>query len=471
MTRWLRNTLPVVDAGARPPGGARRETLLWPCWAVPCDIYERTATPRPLDLFEEAVLGLADAGVGTVAEMAALLGLDGELVAFMAHALVGQRLLDEDHRPTATGRVFLQRQVEDEQAVRTTPGYCVVDAITGAVWSRMLTMLEGDDDTSGRRLAPSAAFMTTAPEQSANELQNAVYRARTAAGVFARIERVRPSWTLSEPCFIRTYAYQRALDTREPDVEGWTIDSAACVADPFGVTLRDDQLTAVLRDPEAAWGRAVCEKLAPPHDGTLALLAHRENRRIAQEDLMRRIPHLSAFPDLLDELVTARAMVDLVEPRAAFTSLSTFLHDVFKESLVRRPVGAAAQRFPAGEDAARAHFTAAMEACGLPADVPDGIVQAFQDGRAGSIRSDALRVLLAAAEDEAHPFRALIAADIPHDGPSRWIHDLDTLALRRNVAVHKSGRSLGPASAKTSVDRYVAMAEAAAAYLLEEERS
>lgn len=117
--RYLR-----FDVG-RPPGG---RPLLWPVrvWKV---LYP-TKRVLKLNLFQQAILGLARARCQDSSEMAGLLGLDRELVAFIiATQLIPNGWMTALGAVTTQGERVLEEAQDASEQVRM--GYAYQDAISG----------------------------------------------------------------------------------------------------------------------------------------------------------------------------------------------------------------------------------------------------------------------------------------------------------------------------------------------------
>lgn len=109
----------------RPPGG---RPLLWPVrvWKV---LYPTNRVLK-LNLFQQAVLGLARARCQDTSEMAELLGLDRELVAFIiATQLIPNGWMNTSGSVTSQGERVLEEAQDASEEVRM--GYAYQDAISG----------------------------------------------------------------------------------------------------------------------------------------------------------------------------------------------------------------------------------------------------------------------------------------------------------------------------------------------------
>ena len=110
---------------SRPPGG---RPLLWPVrvWKA---LYPEQRVLK-LNLFQQAILGFARARCRDSAEMAELLGLDRELVAFIiATQLIPNGWLEISGGVTAKGERILEEAQDASEEVRI--GYAYQDAISG----------------------------------------------------------------------------------------------------------------------------------------------------------------------------------------------------------------------------------------------------------------------------------------------------------------------------------------------------
>lgn len=109
----------------RPPGG---RPLLWPVrvWKV---LYPTNRVLK-LNLFQQAILGLARARCQDSSEMAELLGLDRELVAFIiATQLIPNGWMTTLGSVTSQGERVLEEAQDASEEVRM--GYAYQDAISG----------------------------------------------------------------------------------------------------------------------------------------------------------------------------------------------------------------------------------------------------------------------------------------------------------------------------------------------------
>lgn len=109
----------------RPPGG---RPLLWPVrvWKV---LYPTNRVLK-LNLFQQAILGLARARCQDSSEMAELLGLDRELVAFIiATQLIPNGWMTTSGSVTSQGERVLEEAQDASEEVRM--GYAYQDAISG----------------------------------------------------------------------------------------------------------------------------------------------------------------------------------------------------------------------------------------------------------------------------------------------------------------------------------------------------
>ncbi|WP_018633621.1 hypothetical protein [Neomegalonema perideroedes] len=138
LERYLR----FGDQRSRGPRGAR--SLLWPVhvWKT----FQPRRRPQP-NLFQEAILGLARAGLRNVEEMAALLGLDRDLVAFVIRAqLIPKGWLDSSLAVTARGEELLDGAEDIRSDVILV--YAYQDAISGDWLPRFtesLSEIEAED--------------------------------------------------------------------------------------------------------------------------------------------------------------------------------------------------------------------------------------------------------------------------------------------------------------------------------------
>lgn len=131
---------PVLDHGPRLSiggGGVRNKDtrwLLWPAWRW------RIVAPRPsrraLNVFERAVLGLAQAGVHKATEQAFHLGLDPDLCALIVHELQGRHCLNDRGDLTELGKQVLQKDTPDDTELVT--GFLFQDPDSLELWPRFV---------------------------------------------------------------------------------------------------------------------------------------------------------------------------------------------------------------------------------------------------------------------------------------------------------------------------------------------
>ena len=127
--------------------GSKRP-LLWPAWAW--RVVAPEVKDRKLNPLQRVVLRLHVAGCRRFAESGELLGLDPELVAYVAQELVGTGLLEQDGAPThRAGRVLEEAEV-DVGDLRV--GWVFQNALSGQLFPRFvreLPLATVDADDSG----------------------------------------------------------------------------------------------------------------------------------------------------------------------------------------------------------------------------------------------------------------------------------------------------------------------------------
>ncbi|NKJ47202.1 hypothetical protein CIC12_10695 [Burkholderia sp. SG-MS1] len=121
------------------PTARNRQDLLWPVYAWKV-LYPDERRRSTLNLFQETLLGLARAGVHDPLQLAALTGLDPELVRF----IIGVELLpggwvDNLNRVTKKGLQLLDG--EEEVRASLQAGYAFQDAVSGEWLPRFSTQL------------------------------------------------------------------------------------------------------------------------------------------------------------------------------------------------------------------------------------------------------------------------------------------------------------------------------------------
>jgi hypothetical protein len=466
---WSASELAIVDAGAKRPAGARSHGLLWPVWILPCDVDERVASARRLDLFEEAVLGLASAGMAAPAEAARTMGLHPDLVAFVQSSLEEQRLLDAGGALTPVGEALLERQLDERAYVRRTTAYVVLDAVTGHPLPRVLDSVEPSNRPPHTKVVPPAVeFLHAPPPCTSAELSDALRLARSATGAFCEIVAVHPS-SRAERCYLCTFAYRRSLKDLDGDVDPtWSIDDDVCVADPFGLVLRSDSQTAALRDAAGAggWRHEVRASVAPPAGSEAEDEARYQERCSTKAaELADRLPGLARHPAHLAELATAHVQKQMGAIGPALIALTNVLDGILHEVKRDHPWDEAFARLPQEDSAKLLHLQEALDVCGLDSEVPSGMLSGVRDDARGSVRASFVKTVLAAADDESHPLHDLTARDGGGE-PSRWLLDLDALIDGRNPASHVSDARFASVLARVPFSRFEQMADQAAELLL-----
>ena len=126
----------VLYFGNRPPGRVRRRLLLWPMWMYRVSAPE--VRSREINLFEKAILRLAQTGVTEVERVAGLLEIDPHLVAHIQAELEGRRLLASG-QPTSDALAILEEESEEQE--RIVVGHVFQDPWTRELWPRFICRL------------------------------------------------------------------------------------------------------------------------------------------------------------------------------------------------------------------------------------------------------------------------------------------------------------------------------------------
>lgn len=119
----------------------QRFELLWPvhAWRVTVPVGERSR----LDPLQRAVLRLRQAGLVELAEIAGKIGVDPELIGYLAAELRDLSYIDELGRVTEDGRFALEDQFPRPTGLR--PGWIFQDAVGGHWFPRFTTELRDID--------------------------------------------------------------------------------------------------------------------------------------------------------------------------------------------------------------------------------------------------------------------------------------------------------------------------------------
>lgn len=457
----------------------RRTNLLWPVHAW------RVVAPephdQPLNVLQRAVLRFQLTGAREHVKVGTLLGVDPELVAFIAQELVQMDLLGASGAVTARGRRMLEDAELDVGAMRV--GWVFQDTWTGRLWPRFVANLEHADvevDEEGRAWVWSGSkgsprrdwvFVVRAGDAPAAppqpiEVLNAASRHRRQARRIRRAgldlegvpaEAVHQVSLISdqpELVHLLTFAYvpEEVADEDEP----WY------VADPFGfgasVPLRED--LERLRDRAGGGLRDVLDRMTGEHDARhrkawldMQELIRDEARRSVtdrwhpggcgdDEHVRERI--VLAFEEIVrfeHEAGSGRELRGRVD--GAYLRLRQSIELALQRLREERAPGDAWRRLYQGErwipgDSVRAVVGACVAACGF--DVAPG--SALYRANPGKVRAACLRadganlrplcvaLVLAAADDEAHPLRRISAAS-----PS-WLSEVDRIAEAAGAEVH-----------------------------------
>lgn len=249
----------------RPSSG---RSLLWPVyvWKV---LYPSTKR-IDLNLFQEAILGLARAKCWDRNEIASLLNLDPQLIAFIiATQLIPNQWMDEQGSITVTGEKVLDEAQDIREEVRV--GYAYQDAISGRWFPRFsdnlpeieaiekdgrdFPVFRGDRD-SGKQDTPFLLRHQPLRQADINELFEAYQRYRTDFS-FAKQQDDRDD--LPSHLYIRSV---NCLDGAPQLMWLWTwaySDLAGgqpwLIADPFGL------------QRAASWLRKSMESILDSHPG------------------------------------------------------------------------------------------------------------------------------------------------------------------------------------------------------------
>lgn len=465
---------------------ARRRNLLWPVYAW--QVVAPEPRERSLNVLQRAVLRLHVTGTREHVKVGALLGIDPELVAFIAEELRQSAYIDEEGKATGSGREELDESERGVGDMRV--GWVFQDTWRGRLLPRFVTHLDCADvemDDEGNAwviggtkgdptrhrayvvrpgdapaIAPQPIDVLEAARRHRRQERRLQKAALDLEAVPAeRVEEV--SLVADEPELVHLYTFMYVPEELEQEDELWY------VADPFGFgaspELRE-QIDALRSD-----GRAGLRKVLDDMTGE-AVVRQRDSWRVMQ-DLLR------------DE---ARREVDLLWPRGvaegdgvrerivlAFEEIARLKQDEggardvgdridgpylkLRQALelglqtLREecpPRDAWRKLFdgdrPIPRDAAQETIAACAQALGFKRPTASGLVTP----NAGKVKAACLRAdsanlrplcvafLLAATDDESHPLRRLGAA------APEWFDDVNAVAEAAGAEVHsaKGQRSL-----------------------------
>lgn len=457
----------------------RRTNLLWPVHAW------RVVTPEPrdqrLNVLQRAVLRFQLTGVREPVKVGALLGVDSELVAFVARELVQMDLVATSGSVTDRGRKMLEDAELDVGAMRV--GWVFQDTWDGRLWPRFVANLEHADveaDDEGRAWVRSGskgerrrdwAFVvragnaTVTPPQPIDVLEAAHRhrrqdrRARRAGldldGV--RAETVHQVSLISDqPELVHLVTFAYVPETLEEEDEPWY------VADPFGfgasVMLRE-QLEG-LRTRADGGLREVLDRMTGEHaarqrDAWLSM------QELIRDEARRRVTDRWALGTSADdERVRERLVLAFEEivrfeheegsgldlrgrSDAAYLKLRQALEIALQRLRDEHAPGDAWRRLYQRDrwiprDSSRQAIRACIAACGFDVPRESALLEANPGKvRAACLRSDSanlrplcVAMVLAATDDDAHPLRRLSTVS-----PS-WLSEVDRIAEAAGAEVH-----------------------------------
>jgi hypothetical protein len=247
--------------------------LLWPVYVR--KVLYLAEHSRRVNLFEQAILGLARAQCRDRFEMAGFLGLDPELVAFIIAQLDGRGWMNASGAVTPEGEKILEE--EEDVSEEVCMGYAYQDAISGDWLPRFtgeLSELEPErtnergypvflrDRNSGKEDSPFRLKHTRKGERDINALSEALKRYRVDheharqreedgdLPDLIRIENLGFVDDDARPMWLWTWVF--------PDKAG---PQAWLVADPFGL------------QPAASWLRKPLQEVLPENDALARYIA------------------------------------------------------------------------------------------------------------------------------------------------------------------------------------------------------
>lgn len=459
--------------------------VLWPVFAW--RVVAPVPRDRKLNLFQQAVLGLARAGISRFVDVADRLIITPDLAGLVMLELQNMALVDHAGVPTKRGIEMLE-DIEEDPPDEARVGHVLTDPFTGKLWPRFLSgdlpvadvelnengwpvLLSGSagdpwmDPTFS--VLPGGRDAVIMARPSPHEVLRAARRHRRQRH-FDEVNDDRDVPRLQRVSFVddRPHPYLFALRMRRHDSGDWMVD------DPFGhgeaVDLRarlEERMDSheglrrwlaplVGSDPSApTLGHLQAEAVWKVEERlTLAIRHHDtvQDRLVAMQRALLEASSEEAPPDKWDDvLVKAQRAVErglstVYEPyRNTRPALYTRLADSDKEFN-------------------RRHLDAIAGDLGFPAPLPvtlssvrRGKVQYAEQRMSGSLRPLLVLALLCADHDEDHPLRR--AARTHPD----LLHRLDELATARDRAAHDGASALAQL-----VNRHVETAYAAVEALL-----
>lgn len=460
---------------------SRRTNLLWPVYAW------RVVTPetheRPLNILQRAVLRLQLTGTREYVKVATLLGVDPELVAFVADELRQMDLVAASGAVTDRGLRILDESELGIGDMRV--GWVFQDTRSGRLLHRFVTNLEhadveADDEgrawvLTGSRGAPRKdwAFVIRAGDVpvAAPQPLEVIEAARRHRRQEKRLRRsgldldAIPGEAVQQVSFVAeapelfhllTFAY--VPEEIDQEDEPWY------VADPFGFgasTGLREQLDALRAEAQGGLrevlDRMTGEHLARQRDAWLTMqgLIRDEARRevsqlwplgAAAEDDRVRERVVLAFEEIMrlqQEEEAGREVRDRVD--GAYLKLRQALEQALQILRDARPPRDAWRKLYQGErwipkDAVQHVVTACASAVGFhpltsPALLnpnPGKVRRECAHADSSSLRPLCVAMVLDASDDATHPLRRLAAV-----APS-WLSHVDTIAEAAGAEVHNA---------------------------------
>lgn len=459
--------------------------VLWPVFAW--RVVAPVPRDRKLNLFQQAVLGLARAGVTRVVDVAAHLLIAPDLAGLVVLELQNMALVDHGGVPTKRGIEMLE-DVEEDPPDEVRVGHVLSDPFSGKLWPRFLSgdlpvadvelnengwpvLLSGSAGDPWKdptfSVLPGGRDAVVMARPSPHEVLRAARRHRRQRH-FDEVNDDRDVPRLQRVSFVddRPHPYLLTLRVRRHGSGDWMVD------DPFGhgeaVDLRarlEERLDShnglrrwltplVGSDPSApTLGQLQVEAVWKVEERLTLAIRHHDIVRDRLVAMQRALLEASVEEAPLDKwddvLVKAQRAMERVlstvyQPyRGAQPALYTRLADSDKE-FNRRHLDAIA-----GDLGFRAPLPVTLSS------VRRGKVQYAEQRLSGSLRPLLVLVLLCADHDEDHPLRR--AARSHPD----LLHRLDELAIARDRAAHDGADALAQ-----MVNRHVETAYAAVEALL-----
>lgn len=453
-----------TNGPARPLHG-RRRSILWPVYVWP--VMAPELGESELNAFQEAILGLLNTGLRDLSEVARLLDLERDLVAYIiATQLQPNQWMDPRQNVTDLGRDVLAGRTSGDLALSIQ--YAFQDAVTGTWLPRLATGLPEleplrtghafpefvVDRDSGERVRPFVLSHLVGPGEpdkraaklALTQFLQDLRRANLSEDDYIP-ESIGDDFDFADSAPIRAHVWCDVF-VSERDLQPWL------VSDPWRVTaaaswLREPLTKNIARFPGV--GKRIAELVGLEIEASVPIDEYLRQLDLRVELELAELPALHQHPLLREHvgrlLRQLRRIEELDKPHpedlASIAAESgAVLEAALKRVLECWPVNASA--WPTRDRVGEIHFRSDA----LDAIVSDNAARILGGLRASDVRLAAihrdrpLKALLAAAllsthQRDDHPFGRLPATALQID-------DLLSVADMRNKGSHASGAALDP---------------------------